>query len=124
MYPRIRDLRIHASCLPTPTDSSASFAVSYGTGFACVTATLSHALLYFRAPIRAAFQRARTEPPDVHARLMASYPQVPGWWYVTVFCFCFAAACACIELWEYHMEVWALVIALAIAVVYVIPVGE
>jgi hypothetical protein len=98
--------------------------VSYGCAFACVTATLSHALLYFRTPITAALRRAQAEPPDVHARLMSVYPTVPGWWYASVFVACFAAACACVKVWDYDMTIWALVIALAIAAIYLIPVGE
>ena len=25
------------------------------------------------------------EQPDIHARLMSVYPQVPEWWYATIF---------------------------------------
>jgi hypothetical protein len=25
------------------------------------------------------------EQPDIHARLMAVYPQVPEWWYAIIF---------------------------------------
>jgi hypothetical protein len=70
-----------------------------------------------------ALKRARTEAPDVHARLMTSYRPVPDWWYVAVFLATFAAACVCIEMWEYHMTVWALLLALALAAVYIIPIG-
>ena len=55
--------------------SSASFAVSYGTSFASITATLVHSLLYFRKQICLQARRSLSEQPDVHARLMARYPQ-------------------------------------------------
>lgn len=55
---------------------------------------------------------------------MTAYPAVPGWWYASVFMVCFAAACVCVKVWDYNMTIWALVIALLIAVIYLIPVGE
>jgi peptidoglycan/LPS O-acetylase OafA/YrhL len=72
----------------------------------------------------AALRRTQMEPPDVHARLMSVYPPVPEWWYASVFVGCFAAACVCIQVWDYDMTIWALVVALLIAAVYLIPVGQ
>lgn len=56
-------------------DCSATFAVSYGMSFASITATLVHAALYFRRQIWLQIGRSLSEQPDVHARLMARYPQ-------------------------------------------------
>lgn len=54
---------------------SATFAISYGLAFASITATIVHAALYFRKPIMVHLQRSLAEQPDVHAQLMAKYPQ-------------------------------------------------
>jgi hypothetical protein len=43
--------------------------------FASITATLVHAALYFRKQIWLQVGRSLIEQPDVHARLMARYPQ-------------------------------------------------
>jgi hypothetical protein len=115
---------LHSASVNLGIMFSVSFAVSYGTAFACVTATLSHALIYFRKPIMSALRRARTEPPDIHTRLMVVYPSVPEWWYACVLFSCLAAACVTIEVWDYHMTIWALFVSLGIAIVYIIPVGE
>ncbi len=56
-------------------ECSASFAVAYGMSFASITATLVHAALYFRKQIWLQVGRSLIEQPDVHARLMARYPQ-------------------------------------------------
>lgn len=56
-------------------DCSATFAVAYGMSFASITATLVHAALYFRRQIWLQVGRSLSEQPDVHARLMARYPQ-------------------------------------------------
>ena len=52
-----------------------SFAVSYGITFAAITATIVHAILYFRKPISVHLHRSLKEQPDIHAQLMAQYPQ-------------------------------------------------
>jgi hypothetical protein len=43
------------------------------------------ASLFFRKQIWTQSRRAMHEQPDIHARLMAVYPQVPEWWYASVF---------------------------------------
>jgi len=58
--------------------------MSYGLSFAAITATLTHALLFFRKQIWVQSRRSMHEQPDIHARLMAKYRQVPEWWYIIV----------------------------------------
>jgi hypothetical protein len=69
----------------SPLFISTTFAISYGLSFASITATLTHAFLYFRKQIWTQSRRAMHEQPDIHARLMARYPQVPEWWYAIIF---------------------------------------
>ncbi|KIP05875.1 hypothetical protein PHLGIDRAFT_73529, partial [Phlebiopsis gigantea 11061_1 CR5-6] len=107
----------------SPLYISTTFALSYGLSFASISATIVHALLYFRKPIRYHLSRSLTEQPDVHAQLMARYPPVPEWWYGCIFAATFAFACACVEGWPTRMPIWALVVALLIALVYIVPVG-
>ena len=49
--------------------------MAYGLSFATITATLVHSALYFRKQIWLQVGRSLSEQPDVHARLMARYPQ-------------------------------------------------
>ncbi|KAF5375910.1 hypothetical protein D9615_008169 [Tricholomella constricta] len=70
----------------SPLYLSTTFAISYGLSFASITATLTHAFLYYRKQIWTQARRAMHEQPDIHARLMSRYPQVPQWWYLIVFC--------------------------------------
>jgi OPT family oligopeptide transporter len=102
------------------------FAISYGLSFASVTATLSHALLYFRKQILVQSRRSLSSsemPPDVHARLMARYPEVPDWWYATLFLSMFALGIVSIRVWPSELPVWAFVVALLISFVYIVPIG-
>ncbi|PPQ82231.1 hypothetical protein CVT24_012737 [Panaeolus cyanescens] len=63
-----------------------TFAVSYGVSFAAITATLTHAFLYFRKQIWSQARRSlHDHEMDVHARLMLKYRRVPDWWYAIIF---------------------------------------
>ena len=72
----------------SPLFISASFAMSYGLSFASSTAVLTHAFLYYRNKIGIQARRSLSEQPDIHARLMSVYKEVPNWWYLTIFCLC------------------------------------
>ena len=69
----------------SPLFLSTTFAISYGLSFASITATIVHAFLYFRKQIWAQARRSLSEQPDIHARLMSKYRQVPDWWYLIIF---------------------------------------
>ncbi|KAJ7489558.1 small oligopeptide transporter, partial [Mycena latifolia] len=107
----------------SPLYLSTTFAMSYGLAFMSITAIIVHAIIHFWAPIKLHFRRSLREQPDVHAKLMMAYPEVPDWYYVCIFIVTFIFACVCIECWDTGMTIWALVVALCVAMVYVIPVG-
>ena len=97
----------------TPTFST-SFAIAYGLSFASITATIVHSMLYFWKPIRVHLRRSLREQPDIHAKLMSNYRQVPEWWYAIVFAINFIFACLSVQLWPTHLPIWALIIGLLI----------
>ncbi|TFK67680.1 OPT oligopeptide transporter [Pluteus cervinus] len=107
----------------SPLFLSTTFAISYGLSFASITATLMHALLYFRKQIWVQARRSLHEQPDIHARLMSRYRQVPEWWYACVFLSMFAIGIISIEAWPTQMPVWAFILALVISFLYTIPIG-
>ncbi|KZV91748.1 OPT oligopeptide transporter [Exidia glandulosa HHB12029] len=107
----------------SPLFLSTTFALSYGLSFASITATIVHAFIYFRKQIWIQARRSLSEQPDIHARLMSRYRQVPEWWYACIFLSMFVFGIISIELWPTQMPVWAFFLALIIAFVYVIPVG-
>ncbi|TFK87105.1 OPT oligopeptide transporter [Polyporus arcularius HHB13444] len=107
----------------SPLFLSTTFAMTYGLSFAAITATIMHTMLYFRKQIWIQSRRSLSEQPDVHARLMSRYPQVPEWWYSIIFVTMFAFAVISIEVWDTQMPVWALVLGLLLSFVYTIPVG-
>ena len=102
------------SLLSMTPASSTSFAIAYGLSFASITATIVHSILYFWKPIRVHLRRSLREQPDIHAKLMSNYRQVPEWWYAIVFAISFIFACLSVQLWPTHLPIWALVIGLLI----------
>ena len=69
----------------SPIFLSVTFAMSYLLSFASISATITHALVYFRKQIVSQSRRSLREQPDIHARLMSKYPEVPTWWYAIIF---------------------------------------
>jgi hypothetical protein len=72
----------------SPLFISVSFAVAYGLSFASIAATFTHTFLYYRKQIWIQARRSLSEQPDIHARLMSVYKEVPDWWYLIIFCSC------------------------------------
>ncbi|KAJ3477668.1 hypothetical protein NLI96_g10300 [Meripilus lineatus] len=107
----------------SPLFLSTTFAISYGLSFASITATITHTFLYFRKQIWVQSRRSMSEQPDIHARLMSKYPQVPEWWYAIVLVSMFVFGVISIEVWDTQFPVWAFVLALIVAFVYTIPIG-
>ncbi|KDQ52977.1 hypothetical protein JAAARDRAFT_137861, partial [Jaapia argillacea MUCL 33604] len=107
----------------SPLFLSTTFAISYGLSFASITAVLTHTVLNFRKQIWAQSHRSLSDQPDIHARLMSRYPQVPEWWYLCLFLVMFILGIVSIEVWPTELPVWAFVLALVIAFTYVVPVG-
>ncbi|KAI9462088.1 OPT oligopeptide transporter [Boletus coccyginus] len=107
----------------SPIFLSMTFAIGYGLSFAAITATLTHSVLYFRKQIWVQSRRSMREQPDIHARLMSQYEQVPEWWYAIIFVSMFVFGVILIEMWHTEFPIWAFCLSLAIALFYVIPVG-
>jgi hypothetical protein len=119
----------------SPVFLSMSFAMSYGLSFASITAILMHTLLYNSKQILTQSRRSLSDQPDIHARLMSVYKEVPDWWYLFIFCafinhkgqmLCilkffavttFAFGVFAIERWDTELPVWAFVLALVICAV-------
>ncbi|KAF8523285.1 oligopeptide transporter [Hysterangium stoloniferum] len=107
----------------SPLFLSSTFALSYGLSFASITSTIVHACLYFRKQISIQARRSLTEQPDIHAKLMSRYRQVPEWWYGIIFLTMFVFGIISIELWPTEFPVWGFILALIISFAYVVPIG-
>jgi len=54
---------------------------------------------------------------------MSKYKQIPQWWYAVIFLGTFVFAIVPIEGWPRELPVWALILALSIPFVFVVPLG-
>lgn len=106
----------------SPLFLSTTFAISYGLSFASMTATLVHTVLFHGRELWDEWKnRGRV---DVHIRLSRqNYKQIPPWWYGILFLISFGLSIATIRAWNTEMPVWCLVIALLIALLFLLPVG-
>ena len=80
----------------SPLYLPAAFAMTYLIAFALSTCVIVHTLLYHGRTLLNGFKRMRLEDDDIHIKLMQNYPEVPDWWYGSVFVlfFCLAIVAA------------------------------
>ena len=95
-----------------------------------------HTLLYNSKQILIQSRRSLSDQPDIHARLMSAYKEVPDWWYLCIFCafinhkgqmLCilkffavttFTFGVFVIERWDTELPVWAFVLSLIICAAF------
>ena len=81
----------------SPLYLPAAFAMTYLLAFALSTCVIVHAVLYHGRTLLNGFKRIRLEDDDIHLKLMQNYPEVPDWWYGSVFVFFFCMAIVAAE---------------------------
>ncbi|KAE8216747.1 hypothetical protein CF327_g119 [Tilletia walkeri] len=97
--------------------------LNFGLQFASVASIFSHVFMYFRKDLHRQWKASLKEEPDIHARLMSRYREVPNWWYLATFLVSFAMALVAILVWPTRLPWWGLVIALLISAVFTLPAG-
>ncbi|PFH46867.1 hypothetical protein AMATHDRAFT_153607 [Amanita thiersii Skay4041] len=107
----------------SPLYLPATYAMTYLLAFALSTCVIVHTLLYHGYTLLNGLKRIRVEADDIHAKLMRNYPEVPDWWYASAFCVFFSLAVVAVEVWDTRVPVWALVLAVVLPVIYVLPSG-
>ncbi|KAF9160372.1 hypothetical protein DFQ26_005572, partial [Actinomortierella ambigua] len=99
------------------------FALAYGIGFAGLASLITHTILYHRKQIAAQWRASRTQSEDIHHKLMQAYPEVPDWWYGAVFVTMTVISIITCEVWDYKLPWWACLLAVAMSVIFALPVG-
>lgn len=120
-----RDDRFNATAYAaySPLYMPATYAMTYLLAFALSTCVLVHTLLHHGRALLDGAKRIRVERDDIHAKLMRAYPEVPDWWYALAFVFFFAMGVVAVEVWETNVPVWALLLAVLLPTVYILPSG-
>lgn len=99
------------------------FAFTYGIMFAALTSILTHTVLYHGKEIVQQYKRSRHENEDVHMKLMRAYPEVPSWWYISLFVISMGVSFGVIYGWPIKLPWWGLILAIAMACVFILPIG-
>ncbi|KAF9685974.1 hypothetical protein SADUNF_Sadunf03G0110400 [Salix dunnii] len=109
-----------------PLYLSTFFAVTYGVGFAALTATIVHVALFHGREIweqsKASFQEKTL---DIHSRLMRKYTQVPEWWFVCILLVNIALTIFTCEYYKDQLQLpwWGVLLACGIAITFTLPIG-
>ncbi|KAJ0048683.1 hypothetical protein Pint_14841 [Pistacia integerrima] len=109
-----------------PLYLSTFFAMTYGVGFAALTATVVHVSLFHGREIwelsKASFQE---KGMDIHTKLMRRYNQVPEWWFVCILLVNIAATIFACEYYIDQLQLpwWGVVLACVIAIIFTLPIG-
>ncbi|GMH18298.1 hypothetical protein Nepgr_020139 [Nepenthes gracilis] len=110
-----------------PVNLSTFFAMTYGLGFATLSATVVHVLLFNGRDIweqaKGAF--SGSSKMDVHAKLMKVYKQVPPWWFHAILVANIALIIFTVEHYKESLQLpwWGVLFACGIALVFTLPIG-
>ncbi|GAA5804072.1 hypothetical protein HPULCUR_009558 [Helicostylum pulchrum] len=107
----------------SPIRITGFFAVCYGQGLAALGAIISHTVLYNGKEIWARIKNARQADDDIHAKLMDRYKEVPDFWYFALFIVALGLSFVTIIVWPSDMPWWALIIAVVLAFIWLLPIG-
>ncbi|KAK4748696.1 hypothetical protein SAY87_015282 [Trapa incisa] len=109
-----------------PLYLSTFFAMTYGVGFASLTATVVHVLLFHGKEIWEQSKASFTEKKaDIHTRLMRKYKQVPEWWFWLILIVNIAATLFACQYFNSQLQLpwWGVLLACAIAIFFTLPIG-
>lgn len=107
----------------SPLYLPAAYAMTYLIAFVLSTGVIMHTILYYGHNVMNGMKRIRVEKDDIHAKLMRSYPEVPDWWYLSVFALFFSLMVVANEVWHTGLPVWGLLLSIALPVLYTLPAG-
>ncbi|KAF9602292.1 hypothetical protein IFM89_026409 [Coptis chinensis] len=109
-----------------PLYLSTFFSMTYGVGFAALTATIFHVIVFHGSEIweqsKSAFQEKNV---DVHTRLMSKYNQVPEWWFVLILIGNIALTIFACEYYNEQLQLpwWGVLLACGLAIFFTLPIG-
>ncbi|KAM7463650.1 hypothetical protein LguiA_031771 [Lonicera macranthoides] len=106
---------------------STFFAMTYGIGFATLSSTVVHVLLFNGSDMwnrtKKAFQKEKKM--DVHTKLMKAYKSVPPWWFHVILVVNIIVVIFACEYYKDTLQLryWGVLLACAIALFFTLPIG-
>jgi len=102
---------------------STTFAFGYALSFGSLTAVLVHTVLFYHHELFDKFRTVSRSEDDIHARLYRKYPEVPDWWYLTLFGLMMVLSIVVCEAWDTRLPWWGFLVTQLIPFLFTIPVG-
>ncbi|KAL5818730.1 hypothetical protein ACOSQ4_022572 [Xanthoceras sorbifolium] len=102
------------------------FAMSIGSGFARITASLTHVALFHGSDIlRQSKSAMKNAKLDIHAKLMKSYKQVPDWWYYILLVGSIVVSLLISFVWKDEVQLpwWGMLFAFVLLSIVILPIG-
>ncbi|KAJ4726711.1 Oligopeptide transporter like [Melia azedarach] len=110
-----------------PVHLSTFFAMTYGLGFATLSATLVHIILFSGRDLWTQTRRAfgGSKKIDIHTKLMQKYKSVPMWWFLIILVVNIAAIIFACQYYNESLQLpwWGVLLACGIAVFFTLPIG-
>ncbi|KIJ34648.1 hypothetical protein M422DRAFT_61375 [Sphaerobolus stellatus SS14] len=100
-----------------------TYVITYFLSFAVATCIITHTILYHGRGILENIRHPQRQEEDIHAKLMRRYPEVPSSWYATCWAVFFSLAIVAVKAWDTDTPIWALVLAVVLSVIYILPAG-
>jgi len=107
----------------SPLYMSTTFGFSYALSFGGLTAVLVHTLLFHHRELFDKFRTASDCEDDIHARLYRKYPEVPDWWYFSLFGLMMVFSIVVCEAWDTRLPWWGFIVTQLIPFVFTLPIG-
>ncbi|KAJ3163368.1 hypothetical protein HDU88_006317 [Geranomyces variabilis] len=108
-----------------PIYISTYYALTIALALFGYAATLSHTALWYGKSIKerlfSGINEARKDNP--HKKIMSAYPDVPNWWFVVLLVVAIPLVMVTCAVGGFALSWWGVVIAIALAIVSMLPVG-
>lgn len=107
----------------SPLYLSTTFALCYGLSFAAISSVVTHIGIFHGRELWDRYKSREGAQDDIHARMMRKYDPVPWWWFMGILLPCLALSFVVIYVWPTEMTWWALILAIIISAVWMVPIG-
>lgn len=110
-----------------PINLSTMFTMTYGVGFATLSATIVHVALFNGRDLwmQAKGALGGKKKRDIHTQLMKAYKPVPMWWFHLILLVTMALIIFAIEYYKETLQLpwWGVLLACGLALFFTLPIG-
>jgi hypothetical protein len=102
---------------------STTFVLNYALSYGSLTALLLHTALFHFHELVDKFHTSSDREDDVHVRIYKRYPEVPDWWYITLFLIMMGLSIFVCEAWDTRLPFLGFLVTQLIPFIFILPIG-